>query len=92
VYKIDLTKISGNGDVPCPRCAATLSPDDETERNYCILDVKVDVYGLKELTILCKKCESQIQLTGFFILQQLELNEAKMRRKKKEETCYYPRV
>jgi hypothetical protein len=40
-YTIDLTKIGGSGDFPCPRCGTTISPDDCTEEVYQILEPKV---------------------------------------------------
>ena len=55
-YKIDLTKIDGNGDFACPRCGTVISPDDDAEEAYSILEPKVDHQGLKELVIQCKKC------------------------------------
>jgi hypothetical protein len=70
-YKIDLTKLDGKGDFSCPKCAAMISPDDETEEVYSILDTLVDNHGLEELVILCNKCYSHIHLTGFSLLREL---------------------
>jgi len=64
-YAIDLAKIEGNGDFPCPRCGAMISPDDESEEVYTIVDTKVRGESLEELTIQCNKCGSKIRLTGF---------------------------
>lgn len=68
IYKIDLTKIEGDGDFPCPRCGVLISPDDETEEVYTIVDTKVKGDTLEELVITCKKCASKIHVVGF--LQQ----------------------
>jgi len=38
---LDLTKINGNGEIPCPECEATISPDDCTEEGYSVLEAKV---------------------------------------------------
>ena len=65
VYKIDLTKIEGDGDFPCPSCGAIISPDDETEEVYVILETKLKGEALQELVIQCNRCRSKIQLTGF---------------------------
>jgi hypothetical protein len=70
-YKIDLTKLDGKGDFYCPKCAAMISPDDETEEVYSILDTLVDNHGLEELVILCNRCHSHIHLTGFSLLREL---------------------
>ena len=67
VYELDLTRIQGNGDFPCPKCGITVSPDDETEEVYCILETKVRNKILEELMIQCNKCASKIRLTGFSI-------------------------
>ena len=65
VYVIDLTKIEGDGSFPCPKCGALISPDDETETVYTILETKMRGEELEELTIQCKVCGSKIRLTGF---------------------------
>jgi len=72
-YKVDLTKISGNGDFPCPRCGNVISPDETTEETYCILEPKVNSHGLEEVVLCCNKCESQIHLTGFSLLEKLSI-------------------
>ena len=64
-YKINLAKTDRNGDFSCPRCGTKISPDDETEEVYSILEPKVNSYGLEELVINCNKCSSRIHLTGF---------------------------
>lgn len=64
-YEIDLTKIEGAGDFPCPNCGAVISPDDETETVYSILETKVRGESLEELVILCHNCRSKIRLVGF---------------------------
>lgn len=71
VYKIDLTKIDGSGDLSCPRCETIISPDDCTEESYSLLGTKVNRHGLDELVIRCNRCASQIHLTGFSLLQKL---------------------
>ena len=71
VYKLDITKINGNGDFLCPRCGNVISPDDESEDTYSILEPKVNSHGLRELIIHCNKCSANIHLTGFSLLQKL---------------------
>jgi hypothetical protein len=66
VYVVDLTKIDGDGDFPCPRCGALISPEDETETTYIIQDVKMkNDDQLEKLVIKCNRCESTIHITGF---------------------------
>jgi ribosomal protein S27AE len=65
MYKIDLTKIDGDGAFPCPKCGTMISPDDETEENYQIVDTKVKDDELAELILTCRKCRSAIKLVGF---------------------------
>jgi hypothetical protein len=87
-YKIDLTKIEGNGDFACPRCGAKISPDDETETAYSILGSKVNSNSLDEVLICCNKCSSHIHLTGFSLLQEMDPGEEEMKgRKKKDSVC-----
>jgi predicted RNA-binding Zn-ribbon protein involved in translation (DUF1610 family) len=69
VTELDLTKIDGNGDFPCPKCGTIISPEDESEEVYVILEEKVTTDALEELTIQCNKCRCQIRLTGFPALE-----------------------
>ncbi len=72
VYKLDLTKIHGSGDFSCPKCETKISPDDDTEESYSIIEPKVNSQGLESLIIRCRKCSSHIHLTGFSLLQEIE--------------------
>ena len=65
VYTVDLTKIDGDGAFPCPKCGAIISPDDETEEVYQILETRVKGDELTELVLMCNKCKSTIRLVGF---------------------------
>ena len=67
VYKMNLTELQGEGDFPCPCCGTIISPEDETEDVYMILDTKVSGDNLEELEIQCNKCNSKIRLVGFNI-------------------------
>ncbi len=69
-YIVDLTKIDGDGAFPCPKCGTVISPDDETDSNYQIVNTKVKNDELTELIVLCKRCQTTIKLTGF--MQQPE--------------------
>jgi DNA-directed RNA polymerase subunit RPC12/RpoP len=92
-YKIDLTKIEGNGDFACPKCGTKISPDDETEAVYSILGSKVNSNGLEEVVICCNKCSSHIHLTGFSSLQEMEMVEEKLEgREKRNQLCYISHV
>ena len=62
---INLAAIDGDGSFPCPKCGTSISPDDETEDNYQIIDTKVVNDELVELVISCGKCGCTIKLTGF---------------------------
>jgi len=65
IFTIDLAKIDGDGDFPCPNCGVMISPEDTTENVYTILDTRVNGESLEELTIQCNRCRSKIQLIGF---------------------------
>jgi predicted RNA-binding Zn-ribbon protein involved in translation (DUF1610 family) len=64
-YTIDLTQIDGDGSFPCPKCGTVISPEDETEQIYKIVDTKVVNDELVELVIMCGECGNNIKLTGF---------------------------
>ena len=72
-YKLDLTKIGGNGDFSCPKCGSIITPDETTEKTYIIIEPKVNSHGLEELIICCNKCKSHIHLTGFSLLEELSI-------------------
>jgi predicted RNA-binding Zn-ribbon protein involved in translation (DUF1610 family) len=69
-YTVDLTKIDGDGAFPCPRCGTIISPDDESEEIYQIIETRVKGDVLTELTLLCNKCKSTIKLVGFLLQQE----------------------
>lgn len=64
-YTIDLTQIEGDGSFPCPKCGTVISPEDETEEVYKIVDTKIVNDELVELVIICSACGSSVKLTGF---------------------------
>ena len=64
-FTVDLTKIGGDGGFPCPECKATISPDDESEDNYEIIETKVENGELAELVVKCNKCGKYTKMTGF---------------------------
>jgi predicted nucleic-acid-binding Zn-ribbon protein len=63
-----LTKIKGGGEVRCPKCGVKISPDDETENTYTILETVMKRDRLDKIALQCNKCQSQIYLTGFLLL------------------------
>jgi DNA-directed RNA polymerase subunit RPC12/RpoP len=64
VYQVDLKELQGEGDFPCPGCGTLISPEDETENVYVILNTKVNGDYLEELVIQCNQCKSKIRLLG----------------------------
>ena len=71
--KVNLNSIEGDGEFPCPSCRATISPDDDSEKSYKIIDIETLKDGsLKTLTVSCKKCHNTIILEGFELLSNLE--------------------
>ena len=62
---VDLTTIDGDGSFPCTTCGTVISPEDETEKHYKILDTKVVDDQLIELVVECRNCGTVIRLTGF---------------------------
>ncbi|MFA5365136.1 MAG: hypothetical protein WC325_08165 [Candidatus Bathyarchaeia archaeon] len=67
IYQVDLKTLEGEGDFPCPCCGTIISPEDETEDVYTILDTVVAGDDLESLVIECNHCKSQIRLTGFSV-------------------------
>lgn len=59
---IDLLKTDENGEFPCPKCGALISPEDETDEVYSIIDTKIEGNALKEIKILCR-CGAMLGLS-----------------------------
>jgi len=70
MYTIDLTKIDGDGAFPCPKCGSIISPDDETEEIYQIVETRAKNDELAEVILMCNKCKSTIKLVGFVSQQE----------------------
>ncbi len=64
-HTVNLASLEGDGSFACPQCGTSISPDDETEENYQIMDTKVVNDELAELVIACGKCGCTLKLTGF---------------------------
>jgi DNA-directed RNA polymerase subunit RPC12/RpoP len=71
VRKINLVELEGKGDFLCPCCGAKISPDDETQEVYSILEPKVRNNVLEDLLIQCNNCSNKILLTGFSVLETI---------------------
>ncbi len=69
-YKVNLARIRGTGDFACPKCGVTISPDDETDETYLIVEQKTRRDIVEELIIQCSHCKSLIRLTGFLQLDR----------------------
>jgi uncharacterized protein with PIN domain len=68
-HKINLIEIEGEGDLLCPYCGTKISPNDETEEVYSIIEPKVRNNILESLLIRCNNCSNKILLTGFSVLE-----------------------
>ncbi|MCW4017892.1 MAG: hypothetical protein NWF00_04330 [Candidatus Bathyarchaeota archaeon] len=62
---LDLATLDGEGSFPCPTCGTLISPDDESEEVYQIIDTKMAGDELAELVICCGTCKTIIRITGF---------------------------
>lgn len=71
-YIIDLARIKGSGAFKCPKCGVRISPDDETDNVYAIVETIMNGENLDKITLQCVKCGSQIQLTGFNLLSGIK--------------------
>ncbi len=76
-FKIDLTKIEGEGEFTCPRCGQAISPDAEPGETYEIVDYAADGDGsTEEIVIRCERCMSTLHIGGFELLKDLGINDA----------------
>jgi predicted RNA-binding Zn-ribbon protein involved in translation (DUF1610 family) len=79
VYRMELDEINRNGSLPCPGCGTHISPDDQTEEAYTLLDVNMNGVSLDEIVIRCNRCRSQIYIAGFSKAEQI-VNTPKRKR------------
>jgi hypothetical protein len=76
-FIIHLDKIEGEGDFPCPKCGALLSPEDESEKTYTIVDIVIGDDEIPEsMLIKCNNCNSTMRLEGFEALAEVEESRA----------------
>lgn len=85
---LNLTQIDGNGEFRCPECGNRISPDDWTEEDYSILEIKMETESLDEVIIQCNACATTIHLTGFSLLQKLSRTEIKNSKLKKKKRTF----
>jgi DNA-binding CsgD family transcriptional regulator len=80
LYRVDLNKIEGTGDFPCPVCKSILSPEDMDEKVYKVLEVRSVGDDLDEILLQCNNCKTTISVTGFE--KQNDSSEKKLSKKK----------
>ena len=69
---LDLSLTGQNGDFLCPQCGLLLSPDDETEENYSIVETTVNHNELESVLVQCRRCMREIRLIGFSNLAPID--------------------
>jgi hypothetical protein len=69
VYTVDLLELNSQGDFLCPCCGASISPEDESEEVYSVLETRVRNNVLEDVLISCNNCSNKILLTGFSALE-----------------------
>ena len=68
-YPVSFSSLANDGSFNCTKCGIKISPEDETNENYEIIDTEIHDGEIAELIITCGKCGSILKLTGF---QQIE--------------------
>lgn len=75
-FEVDIGKIRGEGDFLCPLCGILISPDDESDETFTVLETKGDGEIIEEVVIQCKKCQSKIKLIGLDELEEAEVESS----------------
>jgi hypothetical protein len=70
-FVVDLSKLKGSGEFKCPKCGTVISPDDQSEEVYTILEPVVKEDRLEKVVLQCNTCQSKISLVGFHTLEKL---------------------
>lgn len=71
MYEVDLTKTEGEEDFPCPKCGTEISPQDQTDKTYQIVETSIRNKELAEIVLKCMNCGSRIRLVGFIDLKDV---------------------
>ena len=76
-FNVDLTAIEGvEGTILCPRCSTLISPEDDTETTYKVVNAAFNNDGFLEgIGIECIECNSTIILDGFHVLARSDAHE-----------------
>jgi len=64
-HTIDLIKLRTSGNFPCPECNTTITPEDDMDESYEILDAKTSGKQIKHIIIKCNSCQNNIKIVGF---------------------------
>jgi hypothetical protein len=67
---IDLTKIEGNEDFPYSNRRVTISPEDQIESVYSVLEAKIQNMSLEELVIASNECVIDVRFVGFLSIRR----------------------
>jgi DNA-directed RNA polymerase subunit RPC12/RpoP len=70
-FEVEVKDLDQNGAFPCPKCESEISPDDDSEENYVIINTKTKGDQLISLTFECKKCRTRTLLKGFPEFEQM---------------------
>jgi len=65
MLEVDLKTLKTEGDFPCPKCEATISPEDDSKEPYVIKKVSANKASVRYVVIHCNNCKSDIKITGF---------------------------
>jgi hypothetical protein len=67
---IDLTKNEGNEDFSYPNRRVTISPEDQIESVYSVLEAKIRNMSLEELVIASNECVINVRFAGFLSIRR----------------------
>jgi hypothetical protein len=84
---VDVAKIEGLGDFTCSICGSNISPDDTTEDNYKILEIRLVDRFPDEVLLQCNECQNIISVIGFDVLKEHVKDETS---KTINETSIFP--
>lgn len=70
-FPIDLSRIKGSGEFRCPECGAEISPDDQSEDAYTVLEPIIKDDRLEKIILQCNKCGAEIHLIGFDAVEKM---------------------
>jgi hypothetical protein len=88
-FIMELCKIKGKREFPCPKCGLIISTEDGDKEGYSIIDTVINDGFLEKIVIKCEICNSIISLEGIDIQSNEKENRTEISEPQLESRLKY---